>query len=72
MFLKKNEKEFKNIIETLRKDLFEITKTVSRKQTTINNYINMLEETNKELACVKCENEAIQLKIDSYFNSRYG
>ncbi|MFS8008992.1 hypothetical protein Hanom_Chr14g01279381 [Helianthus anomalus] len=71
MILKKNEKEFKILIETLRKDLSEVTKIVSRKQTVINNYINMLEETKKELACVKCENEAIQVKIDSYSNSRY-
>ncbi|MFS8004482.1 hypothetical protein Hanom_Chr13g01226371 [Helianthus anomalus] len=71
MFLMKTEKEFKNAIETLRKDLSEVTKIVTTKQTVINNYINMLEETKKKLACVKCENEAIQLKIDSYSNSRY-
>ncbi|KAJ0887676.1 hypothetical protein HanRHA438_Chr09g0393591 [Helianthus annuus] len=44
---------------------------VSRKQTAINNYITRLEEAQKELACVKCENEAIQLRLDSYSNSRY-
>ncbi|MFS8006919.1 hypothetical protein Hanom_Chr14g01254871 [Helianthus anomalus] len=31
----------------------------------------MLEETKNELAYVKCENEEIQLKIDSYSKSRY-
>ncbi|MFS7966131.1 hypothetical protein Hanom_Chr09g00770271 [Helianthus anomalus] len=31
----------------------------------------MLEETKKELACEKCESDAIQLKLDSYSNSRY-
>ncbi|MFS8027940.1 hypothetical protein Hanom_Chr16g01504651 [Helianthus anomalus] len=31
----------------------------------------MLEETKKELACAKCEHEAIKLKLDSYSNSRY-
>ncbi|MFS7992706.1 hypothetical protein Hanom_Chr12g01085471 [Helianthus anomalus] len=71
MFLKKNEKKFKNVIDTLRNDLSEVTKIVSSKQIAINNYINMLEETKKELACVKCENEAIQLKIDNYSNSMY-
>ncbi|MFS7901758.1 hypothetical protein Hanom_Chr01g00003451 [Helianthus anomalus] len=31
----------------------------------------MLEETKKELACAKCESDAIQLKLDSYSNSLY-
>ncbi|MFS7896944.1 putative transcription factor interactor and regulator CCHC(Zn) family [Helianthus anomalus] len=58
-------------IETLRKDVFELRKNVLRKQTTINNYINRLKETKKELACAKCEHDAIKLKLDSYSNSRY-
>ncbi|MFS7926503.1 hypothetical protein Hanom_Chr04g00297811 [Helianthus anomalus] len=71
MVLKQHEKEFKTIIETLKKDVSELTKTVSRKKTAINNYINMLEETKKVLACAKCESDAIQLKLDSYSDSRY-
>ncbi|MFS7994014.1 hypothetical protein Hanom_Chr12g01100871 [Helianthus anomalus] len=31
----------------------------------------MLEETRRELPCANSENEAIQLKLDSYSNSRY-
>ncbi|KAJ0942354.1 hypothetical protein HanPSC8_Chr03g0090971 [Helianthus annuus] len=69
--LKKNEKEFKITIETLRKDVSELTKNVFRKQTAINNYINTLEETKKELVCAKCEYDTIKLKLDSYSNSRY-
>ncbi|MFS7918772.1 hypothetical protein Hanom_Chr03g00205081 [Helianthus anomalus] len=71
MVLKRHEKELKTIIETLKKDVSDLTKIVSRNQTTINNYINMLEETKKELACAKCENVAIQFKLDSYSNSWY-
>ncbi|MFS7917219.1 hypothetical protein Hanom_Chr03g00186501 [Helianthus anomalus] len=70
MFHKNHEKEFKTIIDTLKEDNSELNKMVSRKQSVINNYINRLEETQKELACVKCESEAIQLKLDSYSNSR--
>ncbi|MFS7937952.1 hypothetical protein Hanom_Chr05g00433851 [Helianthus anomalus] len=40
--LKQHEKEFKTIIETLIKELSELKEIVSRKQTAINNYINML------------------------------
>ncbi|MFS7956497.1 hypothetical protein Hanom_Chr07g00655301 [Helianthus anomalus] len=31
----------------------------------------MLEEMKKDLACAKCEHDAINLKLDSYSNSRY-
>ncbi|MFS7937953.1 hypothetical protein Hanom_Chr05g00433861 [Helianthus anomalus] len=31
----------------------------------------MLEETKKELACAKCENDAIQFKLNNYSNNRY-
>ncbi|KAJ0894397.1 putative transcription factor interactor and regulator CCHC(Zn) family [Helianthus annuus] len=71
LFPKNHEKEFKKVNDTLREDKTELVETVSRKQTAINNYITRLEEAQKELACVKCENEAIQLRLDSYSNSRY-
>ncbi|MFS7943452.1 hypothetical protein Hanom_Chr06g00500441 [Helianthus anomalus] len=71
IILKKNEKEFKTTIVTLKKHVSELTKNVLRKQTTINNYINMREETKKELACAKFEQDAIKLKLDSYSISRY-
>ncbi|KAJ0887609.1 putative transcription factor interactor and regulator CCHC(Zn) family [Helianthus annuus] len=71
LFHKNHEKEFKKVIDTLKEDKTKLVKTVSRKQTAINNYITRLEEAQKELACVKCENESIQLRIDSYSNSRY-
>ncbi|KAJ0508727.1 hypothetical protein HanRHA438_Chr11g0496431 [Helianthus annuus] len=71
MFYENHEKEFKTVIENLRKDKTELTKMVSRKQTDINYYINRLKIMQKELACVKCESEAIRLKLDSYSNSRY-
>ncbi|MFS7927497.1 hypothetical protein Hanom_Chr04g00309831 [Helianthus anomalus] len=71
MVLKNHEKEFKTIFETLKEDHSEIKKTVSRIKTAINNYITMLEETKKELACAKCENEAIQVRLDSFSNSQY-
>ncbi|MFS7935714.1 hypothetical protein Hanom_Chr05g00406841 [Helianthus anomalus] len=48
-----------------------MSKTVLGKQIGINNYINIIEETKKELAMAKCEYEAIKLKLDSNFNSRY-
>ncbi|KAJ0918260.1 hypothetical protein HanRHA438_Chr05g0215721 [Helianthus annuus] len=66
-----NEKEFKYVIETLKKSVSEITKTILNKQTDINNYINIIEETKKELAIAKCEHDAIKLKLESYSNSRY-
>ncbi|MFS7955814.1 hypothetical protein Hanom_Chr07g00647101 [Helianthus anomalus] len=69
--LKKNEKEFKTTVETLKKDVFELTRNILRKQIAINNYINMLEEMKKVLACAKCEHDAIKLNLKSYSNSRY-
>ncbi|KAJ0755596.1 putative transcription factor interactor and regulator CCHC(Zn) family [Helianthus annuus] len=59
LFHKNHEKEFKKVIDTLKEDKTELIKTVSRKQSVINNYIPRLEEAQKELACVKCEYEAI-------------
>ncbi|MFS7928978.1 hypothetical protein Hanom_Chr04g00327131 [Helianthus anomalus] len=53
IFHKNHEKDFKKVIATLKEDLSELKKTVSRKQTAINNYNNRLEETDRELACVK-------------------
>ncbi|MFS8001677.1 hypothetical protein Hanom_Chr13g01193161 [Helianthus anomalus] len=70
MFHKNHEKEFKKVINTLKEDNTELKKTTSRKQIAIYNYINRLEEAQKELACVKCENEVNQLRLDSYSNSR--
>ncbi|KAJ0549269.1 hypothetical protein HanHA300_Chr07g0231631 [Helianthus annuus] len=64
-------KKFKSVIETLKKSVSELTKTVLNKQTGINNYINIIEEMKKELAIAKCEHDAIKLKSESYFNSRY-
>ncbi|MFS7984362.1 putative transcription factor interactor and regulator CCHC(Zn) family [Helianthus anomalus] len=69
--LKKNEKEFKTTIETLRKDYTELKKTILNKKIGINNYINIIDETKKELAHARCEHDAIKLKLDSYSNSRY-
>ncbi|KAF5754543.1 putative transcription factor interactor and regulator CCHC(Zn) family [Helianthus annuus] len=43
MFYENHEKEFKSVIETLKKDKTELTKMVSRKQTDINLYISRLE-----------------------------
>ncbi|KAM0050260.1 putative transcription factor interactor and regulator CCHC(Zn) family [Helianthus debilis subsp. tardiflorus] len=71
MFYENHEKEFKSVIETLKKDKTELTKMVSRKQTDINLYISRLEDMQKEMACVKTENDAIQLKLDSYLSSSY-
>ncbi|KAJ0905847.1 putative transcription factor interactor and regulator CCHC(Zn) family [Helianthus annuus] len=71
MFYENHEKEFKSVIEKLKKDKTELTKMVSRKQTDINLYINRLEIMQKEIACVKTESEAIQLKLDSYLSSSY-
>ncbi|KAJ0947848.1 putative transcription factor interactor and regulator CCHC(Zn) family [Helianthus annuus] len=71
MFYENHEKEFKSVIEKLKKDKTELTKMVSRKQTDINLYISRLETMQKEMACVKTEREAIQLKLDSYLSSSY-
>ncbi|KAF5784489.1 hypothetical protein HanXRQr2_Chr11g0520101 [Helianthus annuus] len=71
MFYENHEKEFKSVIETLKKDKTELTKMVSRKQTDINLYISRLESMQKEMACVKTESDAIQLKLDSYLSSSY-
>ncbi|KAF5789300.1 hypothetical protein HanXRQr2_Chr09g0369571 [Helianthus annuus] len=71
MFYENHEKEFKSVIETLKKDKTELTKMVSRKQTEINLYISRLELMQKEMACVKTESEAIRLKLDSYLSSSY-
>ncbi|KAJ0743448.1 putative transcription factor interactor and regulator CCHC(Zn) family [Helianthus annuus] len=71
MFYENHEKEFKSVIEKLKKDKTELTKMVSRKQTDINLYITRLEIMQKEMACVKTESEAIQLKLDSYLSSSY-
>ncbi|KAF5775108.1 hypothetical protein HanXRQr2_Chr13g0608341 [Helianthus annuus] len=71
MFYETHEKEFKSVIETLKKDKTELTKMVSRKQTDINLYISRLENMQKEMACVKTESDAIQLKLDSYLSSSY-
>ncbi|KAJ0535009.1 putative transcription factor interactor and regulator CCHC(Zn) family [Helianthus annuus] len=71
MFYENHEKEFKSVIEKLKKDKTELTKMVSRKQTDINLYINRLEIMQKEMACVKTKSEAIQLKLDSYLSSSY-
>ncbi|KAJ0751781.1 putative transcription factor interactor and regulator CCHC(Zn) family [Helianthus annuus] len=59
MFYENHEKEFKSVIEKLKKDKTELTKMVSRKQTDINLYISRLEIMQKEMACVKTESEAI-------------
>ncbi|KAJ0751981.1 putative transcription factor interactor and regulator CCHC(Zn) family [Helianthus annuus] len=71
MALARNEKDFKSVIETLKKSVFELTKNVFNKQIGINNYINIIEEMKKELAVAKCERDAIKLKLESYSNSRY-
>ncbi|MFS8003647.1 putative transcription factor interactor and regulator CCHC(Zn) family [Helianthus anomalus] len=71
MFYENHEKDFKSVIEKLKKDKTELTKTVSRKQTDINLYISRLEIMQKEMACVKTKSEAIRLKLDSYLSSSY-
>ncbi|MFS7984589.1 putative transcription factor interactor and regulator CCHC(Zn) family [Helianthus anomalus] len=71
MFYENHEKEFKSVIKKLKKDKTELTKMVSRKQTDKNLYITRLEIMQKEMACVKTESEAIQLKLDSYLSSSY-
>ncbi|KAJ0730747.1 hypothetical protein HanOQP8_Chr07g0243811 [Helianthus annuus] len=71
MALARNEKDFKDVIGTLKKSVSELTKTVFNKQIGINNYINIIEETKKELAIAKYKHDAIKLKLESYSNSRY-
>ncbi|KAM0048724.1 putative transcription factor interactor and regulator CCHC(Zn) family [Helianthus debilis subsp. tardiflorus] len=71
MALARNEKDFKEVIETLKKSVSELTKTISNKQIGINNYINIIEETKKVLVVAKCEHDAIKLKLESYSKSRY-
>ncbi|KAF5807645.1 hypothetical protein HanXRQr2_Chr05g0235941 [Helianthus annuus] len=50
MALTRNEKEFKSVIETLKKNVSEVNKVVYHKQVSINEYINIVEETKKQLA----------------------
>ena len=71
MALVRNEKEFKSVIETLKKSVSEVNKVVYHKQVSINDYINIVEETKKELAIAKCEHDAIKQKLESYSNSRF-
>ncbi|KAJ0859200.1 putative transcription factor interactor and regulator CCHC(Zn) family [Helianthus annuus] len=71
MSLVRNEKEFKSVIETLKKSVSEVNKVVYHKQVSINDYINIVEETKKELAIAKCEHDAIKQKLESYSNSRF-
>ncbi|KAF5771644.1 putative transcription factor interactor and regulator CCHC(Zn) family [Helianthus annuus] len=71
MFYENHEKEFKSVIEKLKKDKTELTKMVSRKQIDINLYITSLEIMQKEMACVKNKSEVIELKLDSYLSSSY-
>ncbi|KAJ0575157.1 putative transcription factor interactor and regulator CCHC(Zn) family [Helianthus annuus] len=71
MVLTQNEKDFKSVIEPLKKSVSELNKVVYHKQVSINNYINLVEETKKELAIAKCEHDAIKQKLESYSNSRF-
>ncbi|MFS7913667.1 putative transcription factor interactor and regulator CCHC(Zn) family [Helianthus anomalus] len=71
MALVRNEKEFKSVIETLKKSVSELNKVVYHTQVSINDYINIVEETKKELAIAKCEHDAIKQKLESYSNSRF-
>ncbi|KAF5783460.1 putative transcription factor interactor and regulator CCHC(Zn) family [Helianthus annuus] len=71
MALTQNEKDFKSVIETLKKSVSELNKVVYHKQVSINDYINLVEETKKELAIAKCEHDAIKQKLESYSNSRF-
>ncbi|KAJ0586897.1 putative transcription factor interactor and regulator CCHC(Zn) family [Helianthus annuus] len=71
MALTRNEKDFKSVIETLKKSVSELNKVVYHKQVSINDYINLVEETKKELAIAKCEHDAIKQKLESYSNSRF-
>ncbi|KAJ0605711.1 putative transcription factor interactor and regulator CCHC(Zn) family [Helianthus annuus] len=47
MALTRNEKDFKEVIKTLKKNVSELTKTVFNKQIGNNNYINIIKETKK-------------------------
>ncbi|KAJ0819688.1 putative RNA-directed DNA polymerase [Helianthus annuus] len=71
MALTRNEKDFKEVIETLKKNVSEVNKVVYHKQVSINEYINTVEETKKQLAIAKSEHDAIKQKLDSYSNSRF-
>ncbi|KAM0037200.1 putative transcription factor interactor and regulator CCHC(Zn) family [Helianthus debilis subsp. tardiflorus] len=71
MALTRNEKEFKSVIETLKKDVSEVNKVVYHKEISINEYINLVEETKKQLAIAKSEHDAIKQKLESYSNSRF-
>ncbi|KAF5803814.1 putative transcription factor interactor and regulator CCHC(Zn) family [Helianthus annuus] len=71
MALTRNEKEFKSVIETLKKNVSEVNKVVYHKQVSINEYINIVEETKKQLAIAQCEHDAIKQKLESYSNSQF-
>ncbi|KAJ0954536.1 putative RNA-directed DNA polymerase [Helianthus annuus] len=71
MALTRNEKEFKSVIETLKKNVSEVNKVVYHKQVSINEYINLVEETKKQLAIAQGKHDAIKQKLDSYSNSRF-
>ncbi|KAJ0677880.1 putative RNA-directed DNA polymerase [Helianthus annuus] len=71
MALTRNEKDFKEVIETLKKNVSEVNKVVYHKQVSINEYINTVEETKKQLAIAKSEHDAIKQKLESYSNSRF-
>ncbi|KAJ0510810.1 putative transcription factor interactor and regulator CCHC(Zn) family [Helianthus annuus] len=71
MALVRNEKEFKSVIETLKKSVSEVNKVVYHKQVSINDYIKIVEETKRELAIAKCEHHVIKQKLESYSNSRF-
>ncbi|KAM0066384.1 putative transcription factor interactor and regulator CCHC(Zn) family [Helianthus debilis subsp. tardiflorus] len=71
MALTRNEKEFKSVIETLKKDVSEVNKVVYHKQISINEYINLVEETKKQLAIAKSDHDVIKQKLESYSNSRF-
>ncbi|KAM0002892.1 putative RNA-directed DNA polymerase [Helianthus debilis subsp. tardiflorus] len=71
MALTRKEKEFKSVIETLKKDVSEVNKVVYHKQISINEYINLVEETKKQLAIAKSDHDVIKQKLESYSNSRF-
>ncbi|MFS7990082.1 hypothetical protein Hanom_Chr11g01054591 [Helianthus anomalus] len=71
MALTRNEKDFQSVIETLKKSVSELNKVVYHKQVSINDYINLVEETKRELAIARCEHDAIKQKLESYSNSRF-
>ena len=64
MALTQNEKEFKTVIKTLKKSVSELNKVVYHKQVSINDYINLVEETKKQLAIAQCEHDAIKQKLE--------